>query len=209
MVVSQVDQDQIKKLEVKDSKKKHRVKHMHSPMNLNCLNHLVILRWPICDMYLSSFITGEFGMLAVITGEFRMLVVITGEFRKLGFICGEFRMLEVITGEFRMLEVITSEIRMLAVITGEIRMLAVITGEFRMLEVITGEFRMLEVITGEFRKLGVITGEFRMINFFHVLSKVFTKVQAGRTKDVFIWMKQWLTKKIVYTRWVLSDYILF
>ena len=41
--VSLVDQDQIKKLEIKDSKKKHRVKHMHSPMNLNCLNHLVIL----------------------------------------------------------------------------------------------------------------------------------------------------------------------
>ena len=43
MVVSQVDQDQIKELEINDSKKKHRVKHMHSPMNLNCLNHPVIL----------------------------------------------------------------------------------------------------------------------------------------------------------------------
>ena len=90
-------------------------------------------------------------------------------------------------------------------------MLAVITGEIRMLEVITGEIRMLEAITGETRMLAVITDEFRMINFFHVLSKhkTFAKVQAGRTKDVFIWMKQWLTKKIVYTRWVLSDYILF
>ena len=58
---------------------------------------------------------------------------------------------------------------------------------------ITGEFRMLAVITGEFRMLEVITGEFRMINFFHVLSKhkTFAKVQAGRTKDVFIWMKQY------------------
>ena len=72
-------------------------------------------------------------------------------------------------------------------------MLAVITGEFRKLGVISGEFRMLEVITGEFRMLEVITGEFRMINFFHVLSKhkTFAKVQAGRTKDVFIWMKQY------------------
>ena len=31
-------------------------------------------------MYRSSFITGEFRMLAAITGEFRMLAVITGEF---------------------------------------------------------------------------------------------------------------------------------
>ena len=39
MVVSQVDQDQIKKLEIKDRKKKQ----MNSPMNVNCLNHLMIL----------------------------------------------------------------------------------------------------------------------------------------------------------------------
>ena len=72
-------------------------------------------------------------------------------------------------------------------------MLAVITGEIRMLEVITGEIRMLEAITGETRMLAVITDEFRMINFFHVLSKhkTFAKVQASRTKDVFIWMKQY------------------
>ena len=48
------------------------------------------LRWPICGMYLSSFITSEFRMLAVITGEFRMLGVITGEIRKLAVITGEF-----------------------------------------------------------------------------------------------------------------------
>ena len=77
-------------------------------------------------------------------------------------------------------------------ITGEFRMLEVITGEFRMLAVITGEIRMLEVITGEFRVLAVMlevtSREFRMINFFHVLCKhkTFAKVQAGRTKDVFI-----------------------
>ena len=42
-VVSQVDQDEIKKLGIKDSNKKHRVKHMHSPINLNCLNLVVVL----------------------------------------------------------------------------------------------------------------------------------------------------------------------
>ena len=45
MLVSQVDQDQIKKPEMKGSKKKHRVKHMHSPMNLNCLNHWGDFGW--------------------------------------------------------------------------------------------------------------------------------------------------------------------
>ena len=40
-----------------------------------------ILRWPICDMYLSSFITCEFCMLAVKTDKFCILPVITGEFR--------------------------------------------------------------------------------------------------------------------------------
>ena len=43
MVFSQVDQNQIKKLETKDSKKKHRVKYINSPMNLNCLNRLLVL----------------------------------------------------------------------------------------------------------------------------------------------------------------------
>ena len=41
MVVSQVDRHQIKKLEIKGSRKRHRVKHMHSPMSLNY--HLAIL----------------------------------------------------------------------------------------------------------------------------------------------------------------------
>ena len=52
-----------------------------------------LLRWRICDMYRSSFITDEINMLAVITGGFRMLGVITGEFRMLGVITGEFHML--------------------------------------------------------------------------------------------------------------------
>ena len=41
---------------------------------------MLAVRWAMCDMYRSSFITGEFRMLAAITGEFRMLAVITGEF---------------------------------------------------------------------------------------------------------------------------------
>ena len=49
------------------------------------------VRWPICDMYQSSFITGEIRMLAVITSEIRMLAAITAEFRQLGVITGEFR----------------------------------------------------------------------------------------------------------------------
>ena len=66
----------------------------HTQININCKKCTVAyIRWPVCDMYLSSFITGEIRMLAVITGKFRMLTVITGDFR----------MLEVITGDFRML----------------------------------------------------------------------------------------------------------
>ena len=37
----------------------------------------LLIRWPICDVYRSSFATGEFRMLAAITGKFRMLAVIT------------------------------------------------------------------------------------------------------------------------------------
>ena len=51
------------------------------------------LRWPICEMNLSSFITSEFRMLEVITGEIHMLAVITGEFRTLEFLTGEIRKL--------------------------------------------------------------------------------------------------------------------
>ena len=47
---------------------------------------MAYIRWPICDIYLSSFITGEFHMLAVISGEFRKLGVITSEFRMLAAI---------------------------------------------------------------------------------------------------------------------------
>ena len=69
------------------------------------------VRWPICDIYRSSFITGEIRILAVITVEFRMLAAITGEFRMLAVITGEFRKLAVITGEFRQLGVINDEFR--------------------------------------------------------------------------------------------------
>ena len=47
---------------------------------------MAYIRWPICDIYLSSFITGEFHMLAVISEEFRKLGVITSEFRMLAAI---------------------------------------------------------------------------------------------------------------------------
>ena len=47
---------------------------------------MAYIRWPICDIYLSSFITGEFHMLVVISGEFRKLGVITSEFRMLAAI---------------------------------------------------------------------------------------------------------------------------
>ena len=73
----------------------------HTQININCKKCTVAyIRWPVCDMYLSSFITGEIRMLAVITGKFRMLTVITGEFHMLEVITGDFRMLEVITGVF-------------------------------------------------------------------------------------------------------------
>ena len=118
-------------------------------------------------MYLSSFITSEFHILAVITGEFRRLGVITGEIRKLAVITGEFRMLPVITGEFRIL----------GVISGEFRMLTVITGEFRILGVISGEFRMLTVITDEIRKLAAITGEIRMFSWYPCVKVQFIRLR--------------------------------
>ena len=48
------------------------------------------VRWTTCDMYLSSFITGETRMLAVITNEFRKLAVMTGEILMLAVITGDF-----------------------------------------------------------------------------------------------------------------------
>ena len=111
----------------------------------------VFVRWPICDIYRSSFITGEICMLAVATGEFCTLTVITSEFGKLAVITGEFRKLGVITGKFRML--------------------AVITGEFRMLAVITGEFRKLGVITGEFRKLALLSLRMRSDSYYTCVLK--------------------------------------
>ena len=54
------------------------------------------LQWPICDMHLSSFITGEFCKLPAITFEIRTLELLTGKIRMLAVVTGKFRMIKLL-----------------------------------------------------------------------------------------------------------------